>query len=238
MIKFRFLAVSALVAACLSAAAQTYSGHDHRYRPTKSALYDAEIESFALLYAQYNAVTAHTASSLTGGDHNALSAVTVGYSYYASLAECPLFLAPGVAVQWFFDSERVSQIKTRTGMISAKIPVNLVYSLRVSESFRIEPYAGVYARFNIWAREKTSFGDATEKVNLLDKDEMGEKAYKPFQLGWNAGVNIRITDAFTIGAGYFMDMNSLAKYSSGEGDAADDVKRNFRGFDITLGLNF
>jgi opacity protein-like surface antigen len=114
-------------------------------------------------------------------------------------------------------------------MISAKIPVNLVYSFQVSDNFRIEPYAGIYGRINIWGQEKV--GD--ESANILSSDDFGDAACKRFQLGWNAGVQFRITEAFTIGAGYFMDLMKLQNYSSGK----HDIKTNFQGFDFTLGIN-
>ena len=106
-----------------------------------------------------------------------------------------------------------------------------MYSLQVSDAFRIEPYAGIYGRINIWGQMKDDDGDS---VNIFDDSDMGDAAAKRFQLGWNAGVNFRITEAFTIGAGYFMDILKLQSYSSGK----HDVKTNLQGFDITLGINF
>jgi opacity protein-like surface antigen len=138
----------------------------------------------------------------------------------------PLFIAPGGAVQWFFKEEN----SIKTNLISLKIPVNVMYSFQVSDAFRIEPYAGIYGRVNIWGEAK-SHG---ESVSLFDEDEWGDAAAKRFQIGWNAGVNFRITEAFTVGAGYFMDIMKFQDYSSGR----HDVKSNFQGFDITLGVNF
>lgn len=47
-----------------------------------------------------------------------------------------------------------------------------------------------------------------------------------FQLGWQAGVNLRIAQSFTVGASYWMDFSELR----------DRVK--LYGFDLRLGLNF
>ena len=225
MKKLRFLALAAMAALAVSVSAQVTYGNDYQYKPTSGTLYGADNESFGLFYAQYNLTTAHTTVTNHDSENTSLNGVTLGYSHFIPLGDIPLFLSPGAAVQWFFKSEDGH----KTNMISAKIPVNLMYSFQVSDNFRIEPYAGIYGRINIWGQEKV--GD--ESANILSSDDFGDAACKRFQLGWNAGVQFRITEAFTIGAGYFMDLMKLQNYSSGK----HDVKTNFQGFDFTLGIN-
>jgi len=226
MKKLRIFAIAAMAAISMSAMAQVTYGNDYQYQPTKSSIYGSDNEAFSLFYAQYNAVTEHTTVTNHDSDNTSVNAISLGYSYYIPLGDMPLFIAPGGAVQWFFKEEN----SIKTNLISLKIPVNVMYSFQVSDAFRIEPYAGIYGRVNIWGEAK-SHG---ESVSLFDEDEWGDAAAKRFQIGWNAGVNFRITEAFTVGAGYFMDIMKFQDYSSGR----HDVKSNFQGFDITLGVNF
>jgi len=225
MKKLRFLALAAMAAFAVSVSAQVTYGNDYQYKPTSGTLYGSDNESFGLFYAQYNLTTEHMTVTNHDSENTSLNGVTLGYSHFIPLGDIPLFLSLGAAAQWFFKSEDGH----KTNMISAKIPVNLMYSFQVSDNFRIEPYAGIYGRINIWGQEKV--GDVS--ANILSSDDFGDAAYKRFQLGWNAGVQFRITEAFTIGAGYFMDLMKLQNYSSGK----HDVKTNFQGFDFTLGIN-
>ena len=226
--------MAALAAISMSAMAQVTYGNDYQYKPSSSTIYGSDNDAFGLFYVQYNAVTTHTTVTNHDSENESSSAVSLGYSYFFPLGDMPLFLSPGAAVQWFFDSEKEDGIEEKTNMIAIKIPINLVYSFQVSDGFRIEPYAGIYGRVNVWGQSKVSGGGESVKWNLFDKDDMGDAAYKRFQFGWNAGINFRITDAFTVGAGYFMDLTKIVSYSSGK----HDIKGNFQGFDITLGVNF
>jgi hypothetical protein len=65
---------------------------------------------------------------------------------------------------------------------------------------------------------------------MFSKDDMGDMAWKRFQVGWNAGCKFRIAQKLTIGAGYYMDLIKIMSYN--------EHKAHFQGFDITLGLNF
>ena len=228
MRKLRVLALAAMAAVAVSASAQVY-GNDYQYKPTSSTLYGSDNESFGLFYAQYNAVTQHMTVTDHDSENTSLNGLSLGYSHFIPLGDIPLFLSPGGAVQWFFKSRSEGSVDYKTNMISVKIPINLMYSFLISDNFRIEPYAGIYGRVNIWGENKESYGGKSETVNIFE----GDDGAKRFQLGWNAGVNFRIADVFTIGAGYFMDLLKFQNYSSGK----HDVKTNFQGFDITLGIN-
>lgn len=150
MKKLRFLALAAMAAFAMSVSAQVTYGNDYQYKPTSGTLYGADNESFGLFYAQYNLTTAHTTVTNHDSENTSLNGVTLGYSHFIPLGDIPLFLSVGAAAQWFFKSEDGHKMN----MISAKIPVNLMYSFQVSDNFRIEPYAGIYGRINIWGQEK------------------------------------------------------------------------------------
>ncbi len=228
MKQLRLFAVAAMAAISMSAMAQVTYGYDHEYKPTSSTIYGSDNEAFGLFYVQYSPSKWNFKSKNHGStetDTENINVLSLGYSHFIPLGDIPLFLAPGAAVQWFFSSNHGN----KTNMISVKIPVNLMYSIQVSDAFRIEPYAGVYGRFNIWGEIK---GDSGEKINLFDS-ELDDYAGKRFQLGWNAGLNFRITDAFTIGAGYYMD---LLKFVSAEHNE-HKYTEHFSGFEFTLGVN-
>jgi opacity protein-like surface antigen len=242
MRKLRLFAVAAMAAISVSAMAQVTYGNDYSYQPTNSKIYGSDNEAFSLFYIQYSPSQLHSKATNHGEsatDNESVNVLSLGYSYYIPLGDMPLFLTPGAAVQWFFKSTEEKEVygnntytyKTKFNMISAKIPINVMYSFEVSEAFRIEPYAGIYGRINIWGQSK----DDDHSFNIFDKDEVGEaQQAKRFQLGWNAGVNFRITDAFTVGAGYYMDFMKFQDYEYKE----HKFSTNFQGFDITLGLNF
>ena len=250
MRKLRFFAVAAMAAISVSAMAQVTYGNDYSYQPTNSKIYGSDNEGFGLFYIQYNPSQVHSKEEHHGSsatDNKSCNALSLGYSYFIPLGDMPLFLAPGAAVQWFFKSDSESEslsygeyygetytMETKFNMISAKIPINLMYSFQVSDAFRIEPYAGIYGRINIWGENKLEFNGESESYNIFDKDKAGDNAAKRFQLGWNAGVNFRITDAFTIGAGYYMDLLKFTDYSRNDYESSS----RFQGFDITLGVNF
>lgn len=242
MKNLKMFAVAALAAMSMSATAQVTYGYDQEYTPTRAAIYGADNESFGLFYAQFNPSKIHskaTSGSASETESESVNAVTLGYNYYISLSEdLPLYIAPGIAAQWFFKNTKEHGEEDKFNMISAKIPVNVMYSIQVSDGFRIEPYAGVYGRVNIWGEEKYTDEDGTEKANIFDKDEMGDLAFKRFQLGWNAGVNFRITNAFTIGVGYYMDLLKVQELDGELYGYRYSAKSNFQGFDITLGVNF
>lgn len=238
MKKLRIFAIAAMTAISMSAMAQVTYGNDYQYQPTNSSIYGSDNEGFGLFYLQFSPSQMHSKATNHGTsvtDNESINALSLGYSYYIPLGDMPLFLAPGGAVQWFFKSKSESGVDDKTNMISVKIPVTVMYSFQVSDAFRIEPYAGIYGRINIWGEEKLESGGYSKSINVFDEDDMGENmAAKRFQMGWTAGVNFRITDAFTVGAGYYMDFLKFQDYSYRE----HELSTNFQGFDITLGVNF
>lgn len=223
MRKLRLIALAAIAAVSMSAAAQYNYGHDHQYNPTSRTIYGGDNEDFGLLYVQYNPSKLRYSHDGATASTN-YNAISLGYSYYFALGDVPFYISPGLAAQWLFTSDKQGSAEYKTNIISAKIPINLMYSIQVSSNFRIEPYAGIYGRINIWGQGKETYGGQSDTWDLF-KDSEDSKAMKRFQLGWNAGLNFRITNAFTIGGGYYMDLMKVADHT------------RFQGFDITLGVN-
>lgn len=232
MKQLRLFVVAAMAAISMSAMAQVTYGNDYQYKPTNSTIYGSDNEAFGLFYVQYSPGQFHVKASADGkseSENESVNVISLGYSHFIPLGDIPLFISPGAAAQWFFKSKDGH----KTNIVSVKIPVNLMYSFQVSDAFRIEPYAGVYGRINIWGQQKVD----GESVNIFSDSDMGDAAAKRFQLGWNAGVNFRITDAFTIGAGYYMDILKLQDYSTKVYGYSIDYSARFQGFEFTLGVN-
>ena len=106
-------------------------------------------------------------------------------------------------------------------MIAVKIPIDVMYSFDVSDAVSIQPYAGIYGRFNIMAKTKYD----GETIDMFKKEDVGDP-WKRFQLGWQAGCKFRFAHKITVGAGYYMDFMKITDHTT------------VQGFDITLGLNF
>lgn len=154
--------------------------------------------------------------------------VSVGFSYFVPVMGGLGFDA-GLKGQYFFRREKENGIKYITNMFSATVPVDVVYDLKLGGSFAIDPFAGIYGRYNFNAKDIVETEGHRLTHNLFDKDQAKSDGYETldhFQLGWQAGVNLRIGDMLTIGVAYWMDFNEIGK----------DTK--LHGFNLKLGTNF
>ena len=180
---------------------------------------------FSTFYLQYNAASqkySHDGHSIS----TSLPSFSAGYTKAFPLGPS-LYIEPGVALQYLFKSEKEDGRTEKFSMLSAKIPVNVIYSLPVGDGIYIDPYAGVYLRGNILAQYKYEHGGHSETVDLFSKDDMGssDNTAKRMQVGMNLGVRARFSK-FLVGLGYSMDLTDFTK----------NEKTN--SFDITLGMTF
>lgn len=205
MNKIRLFTMAVLAVTCLSASAQSIG------------------RKFSTLYVQYNPTQFHT--SYEGlSDNTSYNAISAGYSMTYPIADA-LMIEGGLKAQWLFRSDSDNGHENKVNIVSAVIPINLVYTFVVTENvFSIDPYAGLFARGNIIGKQKFEGNSNSYDHNLFSDDDMGGNAYKRFQFGFQAGVRFRINDIFTVGGGYWMDFNKISE------------NRNFQGFDLTLGL--
>lgn len=174
-------------------------------------------EGFGSLYAQYN-IASMKYSHDGHSESESLNSVSLGYNYAIPLADAtPLYLELGVAGQYLFKSEDGAKLN----IASAKVPLSVLYAFEVSDGITIDPFAGLYARYNVWGEEK--YGD--DSFNIFKKYD-GEDAWaKRFQFGFQAGVRVRF-NAFMIGASYTQDLSEFAKYTK------------INSIDLTLGVIF
>lgn len=218
------LAVAALMAVSTTASAQ--------FTNTKSASSSsAGTEGWSTFYVQWNPSSINT--DVKGEDDQSVTAFSIGYNKAFGIVQgTPLFIEAGLGLQYYFytyedeNSNREGDIETKYSMLSAKVPVNLTYDFRPSNSnVSIAPYAGLNFRFNIIGKSKMEFNDEDtedyykderdEKLdkNLFDKDDMGGKDYvwKRFQVGWQIGVNVRFNNSFLLGVSYGSDFSEIYK---------------------------
>lgn len=192
MKKLRLITLTAFAAICMSVSAQ---------------------EPFATFYGQYN--LSYLKSSHDSDSHKEnFNEVTLGYNYATPLFSIPLYLEFGGAVQWAFKSED----EAKTNILALKAPVNLLFSINISDDFKILPYGGFYGRANLLAKTKPN---ESKSINWFKSDYFNAKR---FQVGVNGGVKFMIGETVVIGAGYYRDLT----------DIADDIY--FEGWDFTIGM--
>lgn len=224
----RLIILAALTAVSMSTMAQV-DDWDGIYQDTtsksKKTSYSSGGERFSTLYVQYHPTTLH--ASYNGHTENTTyNAFSLGLSNTFPLVNA-LMLEVGFKGQYLFHSESEDGVDEKAYFIAATIPANLVYSIEVNgEDFTIDPYAGLFMRGNIVGKNKIESGGKSVDYDFFKDDDMGGRAYKRFQFGFQAGVKARINNQFTFGGGYWMDIEKIT----------DHV--NFQGFDITLGYIF
>ena len=106
--------------------------------------------AFSTVYLQYN----FESQKVKSGSHSESesgNSVSAGYNYAFPLSgTLPLYVEAGIAAKYVWQNKDGRKFN----MFSAKVPVNLLFSYPVSESFSIEPYAGLYLRGNIFGKVK------------------------------------------------------------------------------------
>lgn len=194
----------------------------------------AQVNSYGSLYFQYNP------SWLIYNIENVKSDYVNGFTlgYFRSIGiggdNVPLFLEVGGNLQYgvHTTSEDIikdwSKAKETLRILSVNIPVNFGYSIRLGDNLALNPYVGIKMRLNILAADKVSIienSNLNEKPlsyknvvttssswNLYSSDDMGgsDNTWNRFQIGWQAGAKMVITEAFFVEAGYYMDFNRIA----------------------------
>ena len=121
--------------------------------------------AFSSVYLQYN----FESQKVKSGSHSESesgNSVSAGYNYAFPISSTlPLYVEAGIAAKYVWKSEDGQKFN----MLSAKVPVNLLFSYPVSESFAIEPFAGIYLRGNIFGKLK--FDDDSDDYGWDDDDE-------------------------------------------------------------------
>lgn len=214
------------------------------------------------LYVQYNSIgTSYSLSSFNDRDYDygdkyqkaidnsglseKLNAFSIGYNRAINLTpSTPLYLEVGAALQYAFYSDEVdlddyreTTLKITGSMLTAKIPVSLLYHVAIPNSdFAIEPFAGIDFKYNIIGTAKSeetyNYYDETKKDedkidNIFDKKDCDGHQANRFQAGWHVGANFVYKKAF-IGISYGQDFSKFH----------DDIDLKFNTLSATLGCRF
>lgn len=211
-----------LLAGSITVSAQRYSNN-----PYSGSYKNLESRSFGTFYAEYNPHVWHRTDygSTTNTNFNGIS---VGFNYFVPVFG-QLGFDAGVKGQYLFRHETEGLSTFKDNMFSASIPIDILYDFRVTEGFAIDPYVGLYGRYNFSAKNIEEVGGGRNTQNLFDKEQARYYGYETldrFQYGWQVGVNFRISNVVTIGGAYWADLN----------DIGEDT--NLHGFNILLGANF
>jgi len=217
------LAIAVMMAiTTLPAGAQRYT---NPYSKSNKVVEDSR--SFGMFFAEYNPNTRHS-SYLDGDTDTNYHGISVGFSYYMPVVGSLGFDA-GVKGQYFFRSEKKGSTKYKSNLFAATIPVDIVYDWKLSDGFAIDPFVGVYGRYNFSAKNTDETGNTRNSLDFFDKGRasyFGYNTFKRFQFGWQAGVNFRISEVFTIGGAYWRDLSELGE------------QLKLHGFNVTVGANF
>ena len=153
------------------------------------------------LYVQYNSIgTSYSLSSFNDrnedyGDNSGLSdklnAFSIGYNRAINLTpSTPLYLEVGAALQYAFYSDEATEkdhyeevtLKYTANMLTAKVPVSLLYHIVYEETTKIN--------------------------NIFDKKKCDGHQANRFQAGWHVGANFVYKKAF-IGISYGQDFSKF-----------------------------
>ncbi len=198
---------------------QHHNPYSSTYRPLES-------HAFGTFFVEYNP---HTwAVDIKGHDNENYQGISLGGNYFTPFAGGLGFDA-GLKLQYLFRQDKNAGVTQKFEMFSATIPVDLVYDWRVSDGFAIDPYVGVYGRYNFMAKSKYTKGSGPA-IDYFKDNQVVVAGYpdpmERFQLGFQAGLNFRISDMMTFGGGYWTDFSELLEHTK------------LHGFNITLGVNF
>lgn len=243
MKKIKFFAVAAFLAVATSASAQ-FSNSGTKSSSTSGISTDG----WSSVWVEWNPSTMKI--DRDNVDNESFTGFSLGYSQaFGITAGTPLFLEVGLGIQYSFKTRDMAEEldlddddleyvdpKAKFNLLSAKIPVNLMYAFQIpNSSVTLMPFAGVNLRYNISGKQKMEWnfddeiidymedeygrdwredlGFEEEDINLFDKKDMGgeKNTWKRFQLGWHIGAKARISDKYLIGLSYGTDFSELSK---------------------------
>lgn len=101
--------------------------------------------------------------------------------------------------------------------MSFAIPASVGYRINLTDNIHITPYAGLFAKASIATLNEDITIDGKTKENsicLQSKKDMGNAKWNWFQLGYQAGVRVKINKTFGLYAEYAGDFTKVSKIMS------------------------
>lgn len=179
---------------------------------------------------------------------------SVGYVHAFKLAKkVPLFMELGGTINFakyketeeqvidmsdYGYSDMLTEAEASITQLGLKIPLNIVYCVKINDNVSIKPYTGFYVRVNLMAKEKAKLETTIsndlmndifynlgseawaefysslnfeEEVNCFDEDEIGrEYVWNRAQVGWQIGASLDYK-RINIGIGYALDFNEITE---------------------------
>lgn len=189
--------------------------------------YDSRSESiensggWSALSVQYNPSTFMV--DVSGSENKKFTAFSMEFTNAFGLTQSvPFFLEWGIGVQYGFYSDsgyllHNREFESEFSMFTIPVPFNLVFDIRIPNSFiSIDPYLGIKFRGIILAQEKykiSAYGkkEEEETYSYFDKDDVGSDGkWNRFQVGWQAGLNLRFNNIILLGISYGSDLTEVA----------------------------
>jgi hypothetical protein len=215
--KFSILTLLALFS--LATQAQIVSS---RTSMTTRQVIEKDLGEWSTFYIQWNP----SSIKPDGGSSESFNGYSIGYNKAISLTQSqPIFLELGLAAQYSYKNKKdtnegyisgygwySNDVESTFTMVSAKIPVQLDYVFNIpNTNIDLVPNLGLDLRFNIIGKVKQEAGGDSESIDLFDDDDMGDNAWKRFQIGWHIGINAMFNKQFMVGLSYGSDFSEIAE---------------------------
>lgn len=193
-------------------------------------------EGWGSVYLKYAPL--QLTSTAKGVDDKTFHSATFGVSYDYQLGDSPVYIDAAYEVSGAWFSKRYPDgSKYSMDLYFSKIPLNMAFRINIAEGFAIVPYGGINIKWNIYGeeREKDIFGD-TYTWKLFEDNRIYDDDYNRFQFGYQAGVKLIISNAFSIGASWEADLTNFCKFYDNYSKKEDTEK--FKSFAFQLAYCF
>lgn len=177
----------------------------------------------------------------------------LGYTYGLNLTQkLPLFLEMGINTQFGFGKQPFYKVEYNENsfdifdvapmeeedfsLISLNIPINVTYRFSfLNGDLGVSPIMGFNFRINLHGSMDypATSDEAAGTINCFDEDDMGDSAWKRFQMGFNVGVNFDYKH-WNLGVIYTADFMPLVDYSL----LGQDIETKMGTTFLTLGYKF
>lgn len=218
--KIKLFTLGALLTVCTTVSAQYY---DSKNWDTQYHVLDGG--GWSTVWAEFN--PSLFVIDVKGLDNQSAYGISLGYSQaFPLIPETYFCIEPGIGMQYTFYNESEKgivdghqlKIDEDFSMWSVKIPVNLLYKIKLGNSTSsLVPFAGLTLRYNFSAQIKEKYTlngmSESETLDLFKSSDMGGSDYtwNRFQVGCQAGLKAIIGNAFMVGASYGIDFNEIAE---------------------------
>jgi hypothetical protein len=131
-------------------------------------------------------------------------------------------IQPGISLQGKGGETTSGSTNVKQNTLWLEVPVNLVANIPTGQSVGLFLGAGPYAAFGISGKTKTTIGNVKTESDVDFGDSSGDDL-KGTDFGMNFIGGLRMTNGFTLGAGYGLGFTDLRPNASGNGKLTNRV---------------